>query len=51
MVDVEYLPKGCWGTVSKAFPLVPDSTGQAAEVCALDLGYPTSLMIGVLVWH
>lgn len=52
MVDVEYLPKGCWGTVNKAFPLVLDATGQAAELCALDLRYPILLMIGGIVgWY
>lgn len=52
MVDVEYLPKRCWGTVNKAFPLVLDATGQAAELCALDLRYPILLMIGGIVgWY
>lgn len=31
MIDVEYLPEGCWGTLSKAFSLVLDATGQAAR--------------------
>lgn len=52
MLDVDYLPKGCWGTVSKDFPLVLDATGQAAELCALDLRYLILLMIGgVLGWY
>lgn len=52
MVDVECLPKGCRGTLRKAFPLDLDAIGQAAEVCALDLRYPASLIIGgVLGWH
>lgn len=52
MVVVEYLPKGCWGTLSKAFHLIFDATGQAEVVYALDLRYPTSLMIGVVLgWH
>lgn len=52
MVGVEYLPKGFWGTVSKVFSLVLDATGQAAEVRAVDLEYPTPLTIGgVLGWH
>lgn len=52
MVGVEYLPKGFWGTVSKVFSLVLNATGQAAEVRAVDLGYPTPLTIGgVLGWH
>lgn len=52
MVAVEYLSKGFWGAVRKVFSLVLDATGQAAEVCAVHLGYPTPLTIGgVLGWH
>lgn len=52
MVAVEYLSKGFWGAVRKVFSLVLDAAGQAAEVCAVHLGYPTPLTIGgVLGWH
>lgn len=47
MAGVECLPKAWWGTVSKVFPLVLDATVQAAELCAVDLGYPTPLMVSI----